>query len=96
MTYERAQDVVGWHRHIIGGADAKVESVAVIPNTTGSRDDLWAVIQRTINGQSVRYIEFLTPGMPEVTVNTTDATYLDSMLTYNGGARDVSVWFKSS
>jgi hypothetical protein len=85
MTYERAQDVVGWHRHIIGGADAKVESVAVIPNTTGSRDDLWAVIQRTINGQSVRYIEFLTPGMPEVTVNTTDATYLDSMLTYNGG-----------
>jgi hypothetical protein len=86
MTYERAQDVVGWHRHIIGGADAKVESVAVIPNTTGSRDDLWAVIQRTINGQSVRYIEFLTPGMPEVTVNTTDATYLDSMLTYTGGA----------
>ena len=86
MTYERAQDVVGWHRHIIGGADAKVESVAVIPNTTGSRDDLWAVVQRTINGQSVRYIEFLTPGMPEVTVNTTDATYLDSMLTYTGGA----------
>ena len=86
MTYERAQDVVGWHRHIIGGADVKVESVAVIPNTTGSRDDLWAVIQRTINGQSVRYIEFLTPGMPEVTVNTTDATYLDSMLTYTGGA----------
>ena len=86
MTYERAQDVVGWHRHIIGGADAKIESVAVIPNTTGSRDDLWAVVQRTINGQSVRYIEFLTPGMPEVTVNTTDATYLDSMLTYSGGA----------
>lgn len=61
MTYERAQDVVGWHRHIVGGTDAKVESVSVIPNTTGSRDDLWAVVQRTINGQSVRYIEFLTP-----------------------------------
>ena len=85
MTYERSQDVVGWHRHVIGGADAKVESVAVIPNTTGSRDDLWAVIQRTINGASVRYIEFLTPGMPEVSVNTIPATYLDSMLTYEGG-----------
>jgi hypothetical protein len=85
MTYERSQDVVGWHRHLIGGADAKVESVAVIPNTTGSRDDLWAVIQRTVNGVSVRYIEFMTPGMPEVSVNTIPATYLDSMLTYEGG-----------
>ena len=85
MTYERSQDVVAWHRHIISGVDAKVESVAVIPNTTGSRDDLWAVIQRTINGVSVRYIEFMTPGMPEVSVNTISATYLDSMLTYEGG-----------
>ena len=85
MTYERSQDVVGWHRHPIGGTDAKVESVAVIPNTTGSRDDLWAVIQRTVNGVSVRYIEFMTPGMPEVSVNTIPATYLDSMLTYEGG-----------
>jgi hypothetical protein len=84
MTYERSQDVVGWHRHIIGGVDAKIESVSVIPNTTGSRDDLWAIIQRTINGQSVRYIEFMTTGMPEVSVNTIDATYLDSMLSYDG------------
>ena len=84
MTYERSQDVVGWHRHIIGGADAKVESIAVIPNTTGSRDDLWAIIQRTVNGQSVRYIEFMTPGLPEVVTNTIQATYLDSMLSYDG------------
>jgi hypothetical protein len=27
----------------------------------------------------------MTPGMPEVTVNTIPATYLDSMLTYDGG-----------
>jgi hypothetical protein len=86
MTYERAQDVVGWHRHIIGGLGAKVESVAVIPDPQGSRDDLWAVIQRTVNGQSVRYIEFMTAGLPEVPTNTIQATYLDSMLTYEGGA----------
>jgi hypothetical protein len=84
MTYERSQDVVGWHRHIIGGTDTKVESIAVIPNTTGSRDDLWAIIQRTVNGQSVRYVEFLTPGLPEVVTNTIQSTYLDSMLSYDG------------
>tara|TARA_R110000803_G_scaffold147730_5_gene213232 strand:- start:1927 stop:3132 length:1206 start_codon:yes stop_codon:yes gene_type:complete len=86
MTYERAQDVIGWHKHTVGGADAKVESVAVIPNPTGTADDLWAVIQRTINGQSVRYVEFMTQGLTEGQTNTTHATFLDSMLTYTGGA----------
>ena len=84
MTYERAQDVIGWHQHTIGGTDAKVESVAVIPSQDGSQDDLWAVIQRTINGSSVRYIEFLTNGLAEGSVNTEQATFLDSMLSYNG------------
>ena len=86
MTYERSQDVVGWHRHIIGGSGTKVESLAVIPSPTGGRDDLWAVIQRTVNGASVRYIEFMTSGLPEVPTNTVQATYLDSMLTYEGGS----------
>lgn len=86
MTYERAQDVVAWHRHIIGGTDAKVESVAVIPSNDGRRDDLWAVISRTINGSTVRYIEFMTPGLEEGASDTIAATFLDSMLTYNGGS----------
>lgn len=84
MTYERAQDVIGWHQHTIAGTNAKVESVAVIPSQDGSQDDLWAVIQRTINGSSVRYIEFLTNGLAEGSVNTEQATFLDSMLSYNG------------
>jgi len=84
MTYERAQDVIGWHRHIIGGADAKIESVAVIPNTTATADDLWAIVERTINGTSVKYIEFMTHGLPEGDTNTVNATYLDSMLSYDG------------
>ena len=85
MTYARSQKVIGWHRHVIGGTNAKVESVAVIPNPEGTADDLWAVIQRTVNGVSVRYIEFLTQGLPEGGTTTQDATFLDSMLTYTGG-----------
>ena len=84
MTYERSQDVIAWHRHTMGGTNAKVESVAVIPDTIGSRDDLWAVVQRTVNGQSVRHVEFMTPGLSELATNTIDATYLDSMLSYDG------------
>ena len=34
MTYERTEDVVGWHRHTLGGV---VESVVTIPTGTGIR-----------------------------------------------------------
>ena len=34
MTYERTEDVVGWHRHTLGGV---VESVVTIPIGTGIR-----------------------------------------------------------
>jgi len=86
MTYERAQDVIGWHRHIIGGTDAKAKSVAVIPSENGARDDLWCIVSRTINGATVQYVEFMTAGLDEGQTTTTNATFLDSMLTYNGGA----------
>lgn len=66
MTYEREQDVIGWHRHVVGGVSneegslpAKVESIAVIPSPDGGRDELWAVIQRWVNGQIRRYVEFM-------------------------------------
>ena len=63
FTFNKEQDVVGWHRHIIGGAfgsdQAVVESVAVIPAPDGTRDDLWMVVKRTINGTTKRYVEYM-------------------------------------
>jgi hypothetical protein len=63
LTYERAQEVVGWHRHPVGGTFsggiAQVESIAVIPHPNGNQDQLWAIVKRTINSVTKRYIEFL-------------------------------------
>jgi hypothetical protein len=53
MSYERDQNVVGWHRHTTSGA---FESVATIYGLQGS-DEVWLAVQRTVNGQPVRYIE---------------------------------------
>lgn len=53
MTYERDQTVVGWHRH---KTDGKFESVATIYGN-GTEDEVWTVVNRTINGSSVRTIE---------------------------------------
>jgi hypothetical protein len=71
MTFRREEDVVGWARHIIGGAfgsgNAVVESVQVIPGADGdgqvqsseNRDEVWMIVKRTINGSTKRYIEVL-------------------------------------
>lgn len=85
LTYERDQKVVGWSRHILGGVSdagttqAKVESVAVIPNTNGTADELYMIVQRYVNGASVRYIEYLKPHWDE-TNDQEDAFFVDSGL----------------
>lgn len=53
LTYMPEQAVSAWHRHdTINGA---FESVAVVPE--GDEDILYAVVRRTINGATVRFIE---------------------------------------
>lgn len=67
MTYERDQGVVGWHRHELGGfsdsgatAIPVVESVAVVPAPDGTRDELYVVVKRYINGGTKRYVEYMS------------------------------------
>ena len=57
LTYNRDENVIGWHRHDLAGG--VVESIASIPS--GTHDALWAVVKRTINGATRRYIEKLMP-----------------------------------
>lgn len=54
MTYQRDEDVIGWDRHPIDGV---VESLIALPGD--QYDEVYAVIKRTINGATVRYIEVL-------------------------------------
>lgn len=67
FTYERDQDVVAWHRHELGGySDADgtaiplVESIAVVPSPDTTRDELYMVVKRYINGGVKRYVEYLS------------------------------------
>ena len=60
FTYERSADVLGWHTHQLGGTGVAVDSVAVIPSSDLTRDELWLSTSRTINGVAgVRYIEYM-------------------------------------
>lgn len=54
-TYERAQEVVAWHRHILGGSSALVQTVGSIPGADG--DELWMSVRRVIGEQTQRTLE---------------------------------------
>lgn len=82
FTFNREQDVLGWHRHILGG-DGAVESVATIPSPFGDQDDLWMIVRRTIDGVTKRYIEYLWIDFDEDS-SVEDAFFVDSGLTYDG------------
>lgn len=59
MTYEKAQEVVAWHRHIIAGGT--VVSMAVVPAASGSSDTLYLCVKRvnSVHGATFYTIETL-------------------------------------
>ena len=89
FTYERGENVLAWHRHIIGGSfssgDAVVEHVASIPSADTSRDELWMIVKRTINSVTRRYVEYMTP-LYDTSIDQEDAVHVDSSLAYSGSA----------
>jgi hypothetical protein len=82
FTYNKEQEVLGWHKHPVGG-NGIVECIESIPNPNGTQDDLWAIVRRTINGQTKRYIEYLEADFDETSL-LPDAFFVDSGLTYDG------------
>jgi hypothetical protein len=88
MTYMRDQQVVAWHRHPLGGINAKALSVACIAGTNETQ--LWVVVERTINGGTKRYVEkmaseFWASSPPD----KTGAVFVDSAIDYNGSPATV-------
>lgn len=80
LTYDRAQDVIAWSRHPLGGTDVNVISAAVISGTT--QDEVWLLVERTINGATKRYVEFIEyEYRPENVDDKWQAFYVDSGLT---------------
>jgi hypothetical protein len=88
LTYQRAEDVVGWHLHELGGSFGSdsfghVENLATIPGDA-DEDDLYMVVKRNINGTTRRYVEYLNNY--DYGTNIADAFFVDSGLSYNGSA----------
>ena len=97
FTYERDQDVVAWHRHQLGGfsnsggtAGALVESIAAVPAPDATRDELYMVVKRYINGGVKRYVEYMSK-IWESGDEQEDALHLDCAYTVVNGSPSATV-----
>lgn len=89
FTFNREQDVLGWHNHPLGGSGI-VESIAAIPSPDGGRDELWAIVRRTINGATARFVEYIEGDwIADEGMLIADAFFVDAGLTYSGAPATV-------
>jgi hypothetical protein len=74
-TYRREENVVAWASHDTCGT---FESVAVMPHPDGDREQVWLIVNRTINGATKRYVEYL-----DDSTLVYDRRLTDASVTYN-------------
>lgn len=80
LSYDPANNTVGWHQHTLGGT-AVVESITAIPS--GAEDQVYLSVKRTIDGSEVRHIVYMQTIKFD---SIEDAFFVDSGLTYDGSA----------
>lgn len=92
FSYDRDQEILGWHQHQLGGysdsgqtAAALVESVAAIPASDVTRDEVWVIVNRYINGGTVRYVELMAKFWEDGD-DISDAVFVDSSAQYSGAS----------
>lgn len=93
MTYNQEEKVVAWHQHRLGGESTvipgagipRVESVCVIPASDGSYEEAWMIVNRFINGRTVRSVEYFNKPW-EKGDDAELPQYLDCSLLYEGSA----------
>jgi hypothetical protein len=83
LSYDPANNTIGWHQHPLGGTGT-VESITAIPS--GAEDQVYLSVKRTINSATVRHIVYMKPVYFGTDVS--DAFYVDSGLTYDSTATD--------
>lgn len=76
LTYVPEQQVGAWHQH---DTDGVFESCACVAE--GNEDHLYVIVKRTVNGNSVRYVERMASNAFDA---LEDCFFVDSGLTYDG------------
>lgn len=84
LTYDREQKVRAWAVHEVGGTDAIVESVCCVPSPDGTGDDLYIEVARTVNGATLRTIEYIRAPFRADIDGPNGGFFVDCGLSYSG------------
>ena len=76
FTYDRQQEVIGWHRHVLGGG-ARAEACAVVDSPGAGSEDLYVVAAIEINGETERYMAYLDAGFNVGVDEIQDSFFVD-------------------
>ncbi len=77
LTVDLPRQIYGWHRH---ETDGNYKNVVAVPGDT--REDVYFVVERTINSSTKYYVEHLQPRITDE--DTGDWWFVDSGLRYSG------------
>jgi hypothetical protein len=84
--YSPSYGAAAWSTHTTGATDSYV-SLAVVPSTDATspqRDRVWTAVQRTVDSNSVYYVEYMAP--IDLHGEEDQAWFVDSGLSFDGGA----------
>jgi hypothetical protein len=84
LTFVRSANIRAWHKHYLGGTDVKLKAIGTIPGSDDV-DNLFLVVERTVNGSTVRFIEYIDEPMTEDTAKG-NVYFVDAGLTYDSSS----------
>jgi hypothetical protein len=82
LTYIPESEIFGWHQHDTEGG--LFLDVCVVPE--GEEHVVYALVQRTIDGDTVIYLERFDERLQYSDVNLEDAFFVDCGITYDGAS----------
>lgn len=83
FTFNREQDVIGWHNHPLA-ANCVAESVDVIPSPDGTHDQTWVIFRVLVNGTQRRYVGYMDPDWRPDDSELAECLYSDMGASFSG------------
>lgn len=84
LTRDRFMGTSAWHYHILGGNLSgnipKIQSIISLPSADAINDDLWMIVQRTIDGSPAFYIERMNKEYGDIPGSSAPAIALNNMI----------------
>ena len=68
LSFDADAGLLAWHEHLISGSDVKIKSIATLPSTDFNNDDMYMLVERTINSTTVTHIERIAQDFDHITM----------------------------